>query len=333
MRPRWRDILFGLILVSPPVLKKLLLRVFCGARISRSARIGWFSAVTGRTVVLGEHTRIRPLTLIRCGGDVTVGDYAEVSSFVLIYGAAGFAVGNHSYIGPQCLINADEDVRIGNVSALGPRCMVFTHGAFLPYTEGYPVKFAGVTVGDHTWIAAGVFLHPGVHVGDNVFVNSRAVVANDIGPEQVVDGAPARERYRIDKFRRRMTPVRVDAAMRQVLARFADVTLRGNMGINVTAEGEDTFRFSHARHEYSLIYIPAASNGVPSLTSEGFRRTRAIILCNNPQGLPATGGGRNVTVLDLSTMRTPVPRDVVHVHLIDFMRRYYGLQFEYEHRG
>ena len=331
MRSRWRDILFGLILLSPPVLKKLLLRAFCGACISRSARIGWFSSVAGSTIVLGEHSRIRPLTLIRCGGDVRLGDYSEVSSFVLVYGMGGFALGNHSYIGPQCLINADADVCIGNVSALGPRCMVFTHGAFLPYTEGYPVKFAGVAVGSHTWIAAGAFLHPGVRVGDNVFVNSRAVITHDIGSDQALDGAPGGERYPIDKFRRRMTPARVDGAMRQVLARFAEIMLRGNLELKVTAEGEDAFRFCHARHEYSLTYIPAVSNGIPPRTSESARRRRLIILCNNPERLPAPVG-TNVIVVDINTMRTAVPRDTLHVQLLEFMRRYYGLQFEYEPR-
>ena len=63
-------------------------------------------------------------------------------------GAGGFALGEHSYVGPQCLINTDDDVRIGDRSALGPRCMVFTHGSFLPFLEGYPVRLAPVSVGD-----------------------------------------------------------------------------------------------------------------------------------------------------------------------------------------
>src|SRR6185369_5487464 len=139
MRPAWRDILFGAVFLAPPFLKKVLLRLG-GAEIAPTARLGWFSTVRGRRIVLGEHSAIRPLTLVRCDGDVRLGRYAEVSSFTLVYGAAGFSLGEHSYVGPQCLINADDDVRIGDRSALGPRCMVFTHGSFLPYTEGYPVR-------------------------------------------------------------------------------------------------------------------------------------------------------------------------------------------------
>jgi len=37
--------LFGLIFISPPFLKKWLLRWFRRAKIGRQARLGWFSAV------------------------------------------------------------------------------------------------------------------------------------------------------------------------------------------------------------------------------------------------------------------------------------------------
>ena len=111
---------------------------------------------------------------------------------MLIYGAVDFTVGAHSYIGPQSLINADEDVHIGNRSALGPRCMVFMHGSFFPYTEGYWVKFSRVAIDDNVWCAAGVFIHPGIEIGNDVFVNSRSVLAQDFPSGAVMEGFPAR---------------------------------------------------------------------------------------------------------------------------------------------
>ena len=75
-------------------------------------------------------------------GDVTIGNYTEISSFSVIYGCANFRVGNKCYVGPQTWINVSEDVVMGNGVGIGPRTMIFTHGSFLPYTEGYPVRFA-----------------------------------------------------------------------------------------------------------------------------------------------------------------------------------------------
>src|SRR5512136_2786535 len=104
-------LLLGLIWVSPPFLKKLWLKWFCAAKIGRGAHIGWFSAVMGCQVELGDESVIRPLTLINLSGQVKLGRYSEISSFNLIYGSSSLLIGDDCYIGPQCLINADEPVR------------------------------------------------------------------------------------------------------------------------------------------------------------------------------------------------------------------------------
>ena len=124
-----RTLLLGLIFVSPPFLKKLLLRWLCRAKIGHRAHIGWFSSVMGRRIELGTHSIVLPFTLIKLAGEVRLGNYSEISSFTLIYGSSCLVTGDHSYIGPQSLINADEEVHIGHGSALGPRSMVFTHGS------------------------------------------------------------------------------------------------------------------------------------------------------------------------------------------------------------
>lgn len=326
MRATWRDVLFGVVFLAPPFLKKILLRAFLGARIAPTARIGWFSAIRGRPIELDEHSVVAALTLVRCEGAVRLGRYSEVSSFVLVYGAGGFRLGDHSYVGPQCLINADEDVSIGNRSALGPRSMVFTHGSFLPYNEGYPVRLAGVTVGDRSWLAAGVFLHPGVHVGDDVLVNSRAVVSGDLPSGVVAEGAPARPLVPLERVRRRMSPPRVDAAMRHVLDRFADMELRRTFAIEVTREGRDAWRFRDGGCDYRLAYVPAADAApAPALPpSDGPRRL--IVLSSIPNA--PTPGGPDVDVLDLAARNAPPSRDPVTQRLVEFLKRYYGIRLE-----
>src|SRR5512134_241762 len=98
-------LLFGLVFICPPFLKRYLLKWFCGARIGRNVHIGWFSSIMGRHIAIGDESEIRALTLIRCDGDVRIGRYATISSFILVYGSAGLIVGDHTYIGPQSLIN------------------------------------------------------------------------------------------------------------------------------------------------------------------------------------------------------------------------------------
>ena len=272
-------------------------------------------------VALGDHSVVRPLTLICLSGRVELGAYAEISSLTLVYGASSLIVGAHSYVGPQSLINADEVVRLGRGSALGPRSMVFTHGSFLPYTEGYPARLAGVTLGDRVWCAGGVFLHPGVEIGDDTFVNSRSVVTGIIPGGSVVESNPARVVCPIDRTKHKMTPRRLDAALEQVLASFGETGLRRELGIENATASEGQLRFRWRRRRYRVAVVssagdwPGAAGQVP--------RERQILLLNRPDWSPPPGA----LVSDLITMETHSSSDRIHTALRRFLQRYYGLRF------
>jgi acetyltransferase-like isoleucine patch superfamily enzyme len=314
-------VLLGLILVSPPFLKKLLLKWFRGAKIGRHAHIGWFSAAFGRQIELGDHSVIRPFTLISLDGGLKLGNYSEISSFNLIYGSSSFIVGDHSYIGPQSLINVDEEVRIGNGSALGARSMIFTHGSFLPFTEGYWVKLAGVTIGDKVWCAAGVFIHPGVEIGEDTFVNSRSVVTQAIPAGSVVEGNPAEVIYPMERVRRKMSPRRVDAAIDQVLREFAEIGLRRELGLDNVEHTKYQLCFRWRGKPYQVALIPSTGD-LPD-GDEPAPGTRQILVVNRPGWSSPPGA----MVLDLVTMQTPFVSDQIHTALRLFMKRYYGIQF------
>lgn len=316
-----RALLFGLVFISPPFLKKWLLRWFCAARIGPHAHIGWFSAVMGRRIGLGHHSVIRPFTLIRLDGDFRLGSYSEISSFTLIYGSSSLIVGDQCYIGPQSLINADEEVRLGDESALGPRCMVFTHGSFLPYTEGYWVRLAGVTLGKRVWCAAGVFIHPGVEIGDDTFVNSRSVVTQAIPPGSVVEGNPAQVVRSMDQVRRKMSPRRVDAAALQMLHDFAEIGLRRELGLEEIEDKGHTLRFRWRGQAYSIALVP--STGALPEGMDSTPGVRRIFLVNCAGWSPPPQS----MVFDLLTMRTRFSSDRIHSALRLFMQRYYGVRF------
>jgi acetyltransferase-like isoleucine patch superfamily enzyme len=316
-----KTLLLGLVLISPPCLKKLLLRWFCRAKIGRHASIGWFSAVMGRQIELGEYSAIRPFTLVHLTGQVKVGDYSEISSFSLVYGSSSLIVGDHSYIGPQSLINADEQVRLGQGSALGPRSMVYTHGSFLPYTEGYWVKLAGVTIGDRVWCAAGVFIHPGVEIGDDTFVNSKSVLTQSVPASSLVEGNPAQVVYPMERMKQRMSPRRVDAALSKLLRDFAEIGLRRDLGIEAIEQFQHQLLFDWRGESYRIALIP--STGDPPVAGETDSGVRRIFLVNRPGWSSPLGA----VVFDLTTMRTPFASGRIPNALRRFMQRYYGIKF------
>lgn len=314
---------FALVFAAPPALKPWILRTLIGAVVGRRVSIGWFSSVSGRRVELGEGCVIRALTLIRCDGDVRIGRYAEVSSFCLVYGCAGFFLGDKSYVGPQSLINASEDVRVGNVSAIGPRAQVFTHGSFLPYTEGYWVKFAPVVVGDRVWTGAGCFLHPGTEIGDDVFVNAASVLSGRVPSGAVMEGNPARQVSKVEKLRRTVTPQRRDsliATMLDHLARFLAMT-RTDLAIVDHGPGRLTVRVG--RRVVRLLVIASDAGETPIAGDV----TDLIALVN----APATGAGlasRGATVFDFTTMRAQRAARGLADEVYLFFKRYYGVVFE-----
>ena len=317
-----RGLLFGLIFVAPPFLKQLLLKWFCAARFGRRAHIGWFSAVVGRRVEMGEYSTIRLFTLINLIGDVKLGHYSEISSFNLIYGSSSLSIGDHSYIGPQSLINVEAEVRLGHGSALGPRSMVFTHGSFLPYTEGYWVKLAGVTIGDKVWCAAGVFIHPGVEIGEDTFVNSRSVVTQSVPPGSVVEGNPAKVIYPMARVKREMSPRHVDLALERLLRDFAEIGLRRELGLASVQAEKHQLRFRWRAQTYQIGLIPSTGDAPQraSLAAAG----RQIFIVNRP-GWPAPSGA---TIFDITTMQTQFIADRINTALRLFMLRYYGVKFK-----
>lgn len=321
-----RALFFAIVFICPPVLKRYILKWFCGAKIGRGAHVGWFSSIMGRHIELGDYCEIQSLTLIRCDGDVRIGAYSEVSSFVLAYGSASLIVGNHSYIGPQCLINVEEDVHIGNVSGIGPRCMIFTHGGFLPYTEGHFRNFRRVIIGDHVYIAAGVFVHPGVEVGNDAFVNSRSVLKQDVPGDEMVEGFPAKRVTLMEKVRRTMTPARVDGAISEIVRHFAEVALRRRLGIEFQEETTNRISFRYRGREYVVMCV--TSDGVGSSVEDMDRKKRLIFVVNRPDWVPPSYV-KNSMVLDVTTKRADRSRDKVYVELSRFMKRYYGVWFEY----
>ncbi len=321
-----RTLLFALVFVCPPFLKPLLLRWFAKAKIGRGVHIGWFSSVIGRKIELGDYCEIRSLTLIKCDGQVSIGAYTLISYFNLIYGEANFRIGKHSYIGPQCIVNVWEDVAMGDVSAIGSRSMIFTHGSFLPFTEGYWVRFAPVVIGSHAWLASGVFIHPGVTIGNNVFVNAQSVLTRDIPDNSVVDGNPGKVIMAMDRIQRKMSPQRLDAALQRMLHHFCTVVLERTLDINAFDFQSNILLFRYRDKQYTIRIITSKGTEERGLTDSP--SSISIFLVNNSDW-EGIAGLRHSIILDFSTLKVRHYNDTIFNRLLRFLKDYYAIQFEF----
>jgi len=83
-----------------------------------------------------------------------------------------------------------EKVRIGAHSTISQYSFLCT--ASHDYTKvAMPLVAAPITIGEHVWITADVFVGPGVTIGDGAVVTSRSSVFTDLPPWMVARGNPA----------------------------------------------------------------------------------------------------------------------------------------------
>jgi putative colanic acid biosynthesis acetyltransferase WcaF len=65
-----------------------------------------------------------------------------------------------------------------------------------------PMVAAPIHIEDDAWVAADVFVGPGVRIGRGAVVGARSTVTSDVAPWQVVAGSPARLLAMRPEFRR-----------------------------------------------------------------------------------------------------------------------------------
>ncbi len=78
----------------------------------------------------------------------------------------------------------DKDVDIG------PYTRIWTTG-HNPDSASHEVYSGDVLISDHVWIASGVTILPGVHLGRGAVVGASSVVHKNIPPMEIWAGVPA----------------------------------------------------------------------------------------------------------------------------------------------
>ena len=154
---------------------------------------------------VGRGFRAERLPYIRGRGALALGDRVNLSGrscFYFIHGmpeAPEITIGDDVFIGHGCTLSAARRIRIG------ARCLV-SAGVRIHDNDGHPLDperrragrpiapedAAPVELGANVWIGACAIILKGVTVGENSVVGAGAVVAQDVPPNTVVAGNPAR---------------------------------------------------------------------------------------------------------------------------------------------
>jgi putative colanic acid biosynthesis acetyltransferase WcaF len=128
--------------------------------------------------------------LLRCFG-------ARIGRGVLIRPSARVTypwkveIGDHSWIGDHAELYSLGPIRIGANAVISQRSYICAASHDYGRTD-FPIMAAGIEIGDQAWIAADVFVAPGIRIGRGAVIGARSSVFSDMPPDMVAWGSPAR---------------------------------------------------------------------------------------------------------------------------------------------
>lgn len=115
----------------------------------------------------------------------------------------GVKIGRNVQIGPVVSLEYvfPQFISIGDGVSLAGWNLVLAHNTPLEYhRDDFESYVAPVKIGKNAWIATGAAILPGVTVGEGAVVAAGALVTEDVLPNTMVAGVPARVIKRLSKY-------------------------------------------------------------------------------------------------------------------------------------
>lgn len=119
---------------------------------------------------IGADVHVYPGAIIWAPWNLKIDDEAGIASGAILYSQGQISIGKKAVI------------------SQGAHLCAGTHDFTL---AGFPLVTRPIVIGDHVWIAAEAFVHPGVTIGEGTVVGARSVVTRNLPAWKVCSGFPA----------------------------------------------------------------------------------------------------------------------------------------------
>lgn len=169
--------------------------VGAGARVSARATFGGDSS----GIRLGDGCFVQGQSSLICngGGAITVGNFAELHCYSTLMTYGGHIhLGANSSVNPFSVIYGHGGVDIGKNVRIATHTVIIAANHIFSDPEvpivSQGTRCQGIFIEDDVWLAAGVTVLDGVHIGRGAVVGAGAVVTKDVSGLAIVAGVPAK---------------------------------------------------------------------------------------------------------------------------------------------
>jgi len=172
------------------------------AFLNKSGYISPSATILHSEFVFGEHLFLGDRVMIfreKNGGSVTIGDRVTILRDSIVETGQGgtISIGDDAYIHPRCQLNAYvTGIQIGAGVLVAANCAFYPHDHGIEPDQtirSQPLHSRGpIVIGDSAWLGTGVIVLGGVHIGEGAVVGAGAVVTEDIVPNGIAVGVPAK---------------------------------------------------------------------------------------------------------------------------------------------
>ena len=165
--------------------------------IHSSVEIGKNVNIDCESIKLGEFCKIGDNVSITCRS-------FEVHSWLFMWD--GVEVGRGGCNGPNSnvkigkgvgifentVLNPSESIEIGDNCGIGADVMIWTHGAWLDITQGFPSDFGPVKIGSNVWLPARSIVLPNVTIGNDVVIGINSIINRSLPSGCLAAGSPCK---------------------------------------------------------------------------------------------------------------------------------------------
>ena len=173
-------------------------------------------------ITIGKYSRIGNNVKIKCR-ELEIGEHFFMADGVEI-GRGGCTgpnsnvkIGNGVGIFESTIINPSDSIEIGDNCGIGAEVMIWTHGAWLDITQGFPSDFGPVKIGKNVWLPARSIVLPNVTIGNNVVIGINSIINRSLPDGCFAAGSPCKV-IKEDVYPKELNEEERDKMVREIIS-------------------------------------------------------------------------------------------------------------------